>query len=683
MCMARIWGDGLGRQCQRSRKLDGRFCGIHQNDQAHGAVDGPVPPEKLQKMEAEAVKRGLVTGTSVEGAGCEGPDDKFKWLGDNKEKRQPQAFRKPLRTQQSYDSVLCSQGHLEKIQVGDVLRAARAGERAFILGEVCELTEGQRGKQMLLRQMFGPAELRGCSRDVRIEENELVDSKKCLELPLAAAIEKVQVLSEEDYLKFMEDESVNLASLSSGPFLCRRQLESSETLWPARWDANSRKQRREACIRAFRGEAKAVPKRQTPAVGGKELLMTAAAALKTGSTGMLPGRESEQERVMEFLRTAVKEGGRKEVLYVSGVPGTGKTASVLEVVRRLQSARTDQIQFAYVNAMSLATPTAVFGEICRKVHPTKRDAAEGEARETLRRALTERLASQVTILVIDEVDALLTKAQSVLYQLFDWVSHPAARLAVVAIANTMDLPERLLPRVASRIGVQRVSFNAYSRDQLKAILVNRLSAVHALDAFQDKALTICAARVAADGGDARKALQVCRRAIEASLSKEEPVSFEQMMAAEAELLQLNPTAMAIKGLQLKARRLLLAMVLELRRKSTHVLPLHKVLRRFQGIMQLHEQRKACEDIPKEPAFMARCWDEGKDDLIPRLQAVGIVSLNKAGSNSSEDNGGHGQPVLEFGQSLDVEDVANALNGMEDELANELLAFVEPGPVTLN
>ncbi|CAJ1458869.1 unnamed protein product, partial [Effrenium voratum] len=378
-------------------------------------------------------------------------------------------------------------GHLEKIQVGDVLRAARAGERAFILGEVCELTEGQRGKQMLLRQMFGPAELRGCSRDVRIEENELVDSKKCLELPLAAAIEKVQVLSEEDYLKFMEDESVNLASLSSGPFLCRRQLESSETLWPARWDANSRKQRREACIRAFRGEAKAVPKRQTPAVGGKELLMTAAAALKTGSTGMLPGRESEQERVMEFLRTAVKEGGRKEVLYVSGVPGTGKTASVLEVVRRLQSARTDQIQFAYVNAMSLATPTAVFGEICRKVHPTKRDAAEGEARETLRRALTERLASQVTILVIDEVDALLTKAQSVLYQLFDWVSHPAARLAVVAIANTMDLPERLLPRVASRIGVQRVSFNAYSRDQLKAILVNRLSAVHALDAFQDKA----------------------------------------------------------------------------------------------------------------------------------------------------------------------------------------------------
>ena len=34
-----------------------------------------------------------------------------------------------------------------------------------------------------------------------------------------------------------------------------------------------------------------------------------------------------------------------------------------------------------------------------------------------------------------------------------------------------------------------------------------------------EALTICAARVAADGGDARKALQVCRRAIEVGWRK--------------------------------------------------------------------------------------------------------------------------------------------------------------------
>ncbi len=43
-----------------------------------------------------------------------------------------------------------------------------------------------------------------------------------------------------------------------------------------------------------------------------------------------------------------------------------------------------------------------------------------------------------------------------LYQLFDWANNASARLIIVAIANTLDLPERLLmPRVASRM----VDFN--------------------------------------------------------------------------------------------------------------------------------------------------------------------------------------------------------------------------------
>ena len=36
----------------------------------------------------------------------------------------------------------------------------------------------------------------------------------------------------------------------------------------------------------------------------------------------------------------------------------------------------------------------------------------------------------------------------VLYNLFEWPTRPGARLAVIGIANTLDLPERLLPRIA-------------------------------------------------------------------------------------------------------------------------------------------------------------------------------------------------------------------------------------------
>jgi Cdc6-like AAA superfamily ATPase len=54
------------------------------------------------------------------------------------------------------------------------------------------------------------------------------------------------------------------------------------------------------------------------------------------------------------------------------------------------------------------------------------------------------------ILVVDELDLLVTSTQQLLYNLFDWPTHRAARLVVLGIANTLDLPERLLPKI--RVG---------------------------------------------------------------------------------------------------------------------------------------------------------------------------------------------------------------------------------------
>ena len=47
------------------------------------------------------------------------------------------------------------------------------------------------------------------------------------------------------------------------------------------------------------------------------------------------------------------------------------------------------------------------------------------------------------VILIDELDALITKKQTLLYNLFDWPCHQNSRLLVIAIANTMDLPERM------------------------------------------------------------------------------------------------------------------------------------------------------------------------------------------------------------------------------------------------
>ncbi len=44
-----------------------------------------------------------------------------------------------------------------------------------------------------------------------------------------------------------------------------------------------------------------------------------------------------------------------------------------------------------------------------------------------------------------------------------------ARLVVLGVANTMDLPDRFLPRVCSRLGLRRISFAPYRHEQLQEV----------------------------------------------------------------------------------------------------------------------------------------------------------------------------------------------------------------------
>lgn len=61
--------------------------------------------------------------------------------------------------------------------------------------------------------------------------------------------------------------------------------------------------------------------------------------------------------------------------------------------------------------------------------------------------------------------AQTTRKQTVLYNLFEWPSRRHARLVVVGIANTIDLPERCLPRVSSRV-TSRLTFGPYTKLQV-------------------------------------------------------------------------------------------------------------------------------------------------------------------------------------------------------------------------
>lgn len=96
-------------------------------------------------------------------------------------------------------------------------------------------------------------------------------------------------------------------------------------------------------------------------------------------------------------------------------------------------------------------------------------------------------------MLLDEIDQLWTRKQEVMYNLFDWPTHKHARLVLVAVANTMDLPERVLAhRVSSRLGLTRLTFPPYTRQQLVEILKAR---VQGSQAISSDALQLCARKV--------------------------------------------------------------------------------------------------------------------------------------------------------------------------------------------
>lgn len=58
-----------------------------------------------------------------------------------------------------------------------------------------------------------------------------------------------------------------------------------------------------------------------------------------------------------------------------------------------------------------------------------------------------------SVVLMDELDLLVTSKQTVMYNFFEWPTWMHSRLIVVAVANTMDLPERMLSnKVSSRMG---------------------------------------------------------------------------------------------------------------------------------------------------------------------------------------------------------------------------------------
>ncbi|XP_041122552.1 cell division control protein 6 homolog [Polyodon spathula] len=236
-------------------------------------------------------------------------------------------------------------------------------------------------------------------------------------------------------------------------------------------------------------------------------------ALNTAIPERLLSREKETSAIREFLSERVG-GQRAGSLYISGAPGTGKTACLRRILQDCKELLQGSLQ-VFVNCMSLRSAHCIFPVLAERLQGAGKSRSGGkDFGKRLERLLTG--PGPMVLLVLDEMDQLDSKAQDVLYTIFEWPWLDRSRLCLIGIANALDLTDRILPRLQARphCKPQLLNFAPYSREQLIAIVQDRLAKVSGEQVLDGTAVQFCARKVSAVSGDARKALDVCRRAVE-------------------------------------------------------------------------------------------------------------------------------------------------------------------------
>ncbi|ODH13787.1 hypothetical protein ACO22_06902 [Paracoccidioides brasiliensis] len=246
---------------------------------------------------------------------------------------------------------------------------------------------------------------------------------------------------------------------------------------------------------------------------------------RSSTPGRLVGRDSEREELTAFIDNAVqsRSGG---CIYVSGPPGTGKSAMVNEVWRDIHLEKS--VRVAHINCASMTSSrdiyTKLVDELCDDAQLFKKSRTELLGGMFLQKKRSASTAFYVVAL--DEIDHLLSSDVETLYTLFEWSLQPGSQLVLIGIANALDLTDRFLPRLkAKNLKPHLLPFLPYTAPQISGIITTRLRSLLPTTApncgpadfipfLHPAAIQLCARKVASQTGDLRKAFDIVRHTID-------------------------------------------------------------------------------------------------------------------------------------------------------------------------
>ncbi|WP_153952915.1 orc1/cdc6 family replication initiation protein [Halosegnis longus] len=252
-----------------------------------------------------------------------------------------------------------------------------------------------------------------------------------------------------------------------------------------------------------------------------------------------------------------------------GETGTGKTLTARHVCERLESVTADTddpIASVYLNPDPQSSCTSAWREIATQVN-TKADtdinvpfsglSAEHYRKKKLWPTVEEHFSGGLVV-VIDEIDKF-PEINEILYTLSRTKSKDGVEVPVttIGISNDLDFRGDIESRVQSTLQPEHRTFTPYTTDQLVAILGNRRDAFRA-GALADETIETTAELAAEEHGDARRAVQLLRKAGDlAEEQGDEQVTPQHVRDAD-ELVEVEIAMNLVKGTPLAGKLLLFA-----------------------------------------------------------------------------------------------------------------------------
>lgn len=282
-------------------------------------------------------------------------------------------------------------------------------------------------------------------------------------------------------------------------------------------------------------------------------LLQRSSGIFTESDGSLPTRSKQNEQLLDFINESFSEK-KSNSLYITGPPGTGKTAQIEAILRdkfqdiilptqpaqklpkhdpalknttyyELPSGKIESVVAISINCIALNEPNSVFS----KLYSSFADVPESHSVKQMidLEHFMEEHSETTFFVVLDEIDKLVrsslsdVNATKTIFELFLLAKVPTVKFVMIGIANSLDMKDRFLSRLNLRQDLlpKTVLFKPYSSEEMYEIIIARLNSINqskeeAETVFNPMAIKFAAKKCSGSAGDLRKLFDILRSSIE-------------------------------------------------------------------------------------------------------------------------------------------------------------------------